>query len=279
MRMFYRLIFILAVIGIAATIIGARDTINLNKEPIDMATVDWSTLKKGDHVKYTVNVVWDCLYTETTTESTYGVTTKEYESARAYVIPDLYYNSQAGYYDIDHFICVKLYHEDECAIFETILDETNEWYYDETGRVPLGRTTYEIEGVIVEMDREEKDFMAEYLLDYSVYLEKDLDEIMCPYVIEKRNESGIKTILYMGIALDIVSAVLIVLAILAAKKEKAQFAGHTYMGVSDNGSNDIYGGSGYGGNNTYGQNNSYGATDTYGTTETSTNDWPWQPKQ
>lgn len=315
MKWYYKIIFVLAVLGIAATIIGAKDTINMSKDPIDMATVDWSTLKKGDHVTCTINVVWDCLYTETTEESTYGITTDEYESARAYVIPDLYYNSQAGYYDIDSFICVKLYHPEEYDIFEKILNETNEWYFDETGTVELGRTTYTMEGVIVEMDREEKDFMTEYLVEYCAYEERELKDIMCPYVIEKRNTSAIKTILLIGIVLDIVSAGLIVLAIISARKEKAQFAEHTYMGVSQTGSTDVYGGPGYGGNNfggtnygasnqynntydgsvygdtsyggtnTYGQNNTYGTSGSYGqgnngsTEETSTYNGPWQPYQ
>ncbi len=268
MKWLYKIIFILAVLGIAATVIGAKDTINMNKEPIDMATVDWSTLKKGDHVTYTVEAVWDCLYTETTTETTYGITTDEYESARAYVIPDLYYNSQAGYYEPQHFICVKLYHQDECAIFETILNETNEWYFDETGRTPLGRTTYQLEGVIVAMDREEKDLMAEYLLEYLVYEEKDLNEIMCPFVIEKRNESALKTMLYIGIALDIVSVLLIALAIFSARKEKKQYTDYTYMGMNDNGNNDIY-------NSSY----TYGQSNVDNTQGNSADFEPWQPYQ
>lgn len=283
MKWLYRIIIFCAVIGIMFTVMGVKESKGTSKEAIDMASVDWSTLKKGDHVTFTVNAVWDCLYTETTTQSTYGVTTNEYESGRVYVIPDLYYNSAERYYDVNHYICYKVTNSQDYNTLERIMKETNEWYFDETGTIQLGRTTYQIDGIVKEMTREEKDFMTEYLLDYCVLEERELGDVMCPYVIEKVNQTATKTKMKIGITADIITVILIVVAIILAKKENAKFAKNTYMGINSTGSTDIYGGPDYGGNNFGGYN--YGAPNqTYqgyhqGAEEQKTDFEPWQPYQ
>ena len=53
--------------------------------------------------------------------------------------------------------------------------------------------------------------------------------------------------------------------------ERNELAGHTYMGVSQTGSTDVYGGVNYGGNNTSGNTDGSGQNDTY--------NGPWQPYQ
>ncbi len=280
----WRGILLVAVLGIMLTFMGARDTIKMSKDPINMNTADWGTLEAGDHVQITIDIVWGMFYTEVTEESTFGITTDSRESGRGYVIPHLYEKYQ-GFYDIDYYIGLRLANANDYRVIEQILSETDAWYYDTTGTVDYGMTTLYIDGTLEKMDSEEKELMRSYLISCG-YTNSEVDRIMCPYMITKGNPTASKVILTIGIVFDVILLGIIGFFLYQNKKEKDQFAAHTYMGVSRTGTTDIYGGSNYGGNNfggtDYGASNqynptydgstygdtSYGGTNTYGGTST-----------
>lgn len=313
----FRGILFIAILGIVLTFMGANDVIKMSKDPINMNTTDWGTLEAGDHVQITIDMVWGQFYTETTEETTLGITTDSRESGRGYAIPHLYVDSQ-GFYNIDYYVGLRLSNQNDYKVIEQVLAESDAWYYDTTGTVDYGMTTLYIDGTLEKMDSEEKELMRQYLISCG-YTSSEVDRIMCPYMITKGNIKASKTLLGIGIVFDVILLVILGFLFYQKKKDDAQFSGHTYMGVSQTGSTDIYGGSNYGGNNfggtnygasnqynntydgsvygdtsyggtdTYGQSSTYGATDTYannstygssyGTQETQSNDWPWQPKQ
>lgn len=312
-----RALLVVAILGIMFTYMGAKDTIKMSKDPINMNTADWGTLEAGDHVQITIDMVWGQFYMETTDETTFGITTSSRESGRGYAIPHLYVDSQ-GFYNIDYYIGLRLGNQNDYKVIEQVLAESDAWYYDTTGTVNYGMTTLYIDGTLEKMDSEEKELMRQYLISCG-YTSSEVDRIMCPYMITRGNLKSSKVFLGIGIALDVILLACLGFYFYQGKKEKDRFAGHTYMGVSSTGSTDIYGGSNYGGSNfggsnygasnqynntydgsvygdtsyggtnSYGQSSSYGATDTYasnntygssyGTQESQNNDWPWQPKQ
>ena len=96
----WRALILVAVLGVMFTFMGVRDTIKLSKDPINMDITDWGTLEAGDHVQVTIDMIWGQFYTETTEETTLGITTSSRESGRGYAIPHLYVDNQ-GFYNIE----------------------------------------------------------------------------------------------------------------------------------------------------------------------------------
>ncbi len=292
MKNAWKILLFIGALGIILTFMGAKDTIKMSKDPVNMNTTDWSTLEAGDHVQITIDMVWGQFYYETTDNTTFGITTSSRESGRGYAIPHLFVNDE-GFYDIDYYVGLRLASQSDYNVIEQVLAESDAWYYDTTGTVDYGMTTLYIDGTLEKMDSEEKDLMREYLLGCG-YTNSEIDQIMCPYMITRGNKSASKITLGIGIVFDVILLVILGYLFYQKKKEDAQFSGHTYMGVSQTGSSDIYGGTNYGGNNfggtdygasnqynntydgsvygdnsyggtnTYGQSSIYGATDTYG---------------
>ena len=280
MKIGTRMLFFIGALGIVLTFLGGVDMLKMSQNPINMDTVDWETLKAGDHVQITIDMVWGQFYYETREQSTYGIVTDSRESARGYAIPHLFIDEQ-GYYDIDYYVGLRLTHPNDYAVIEQVLAESDAWYYDNTGTVDYGMTTLYIDGTLEKMDSEEKRLMEEYLLSCG-YSNSEINQLVCPYMITRGNTKASGITLGIGIFFDVITLAILGFLFLQNKKEKDRFSNHTYMGVSQTGSTDIYGGSNYGGNNfggtDYGASNqynpsydgrtygdtSYGGTNTYG---------------
>ena len=292
MKVGVRVLLFIGMLGIVLTFLGGKDVIKMSKDPISMESTDWGTLKAGDHVQVTIDMVWGQFYYETREESTFGIVTSSQESGRGYAIPHLFINNE-GFYDIDYYIGLRLSNPSDYKVIEQVLAESDAWYYDTTGTVNYGMTTLYIDGTLEKMDSEEKQLMEEYLTECG-YTPMEINQMLCPYMITRGNMAASKITLGIGIVLDLILLGVIGFMIYQHQKEKEQFSGHTYMGVSQTGSTDVYGGTNYGGNNfggtnygaskqnsstydgstygdnsyggtnTYGQGSSYGATNTYG---------------
>ena len=295
MKLGTRVLFFIGVLGIVLTFLGGKDILKMSQAPINMDTVDWGTLEAGDHVQVTIDMVWGQFYYETREQSTYGIVTDSRESARGYAIPHLFVDEQ-GYYDIDYYVGLRLTHPNDYTVIEQVLAESDAWYYDTTGTIDYGMTTLYIDGTLEKMDSEEKLLMEEYLLSCG-YTNSEINQLICPYMITRGNTKASGITLGIGIFLDVITLGILGFLFLQGKKEKEQFASNTYMGISQTGSTDIYGGVNYGGNNfggtdygasnqynptydgstygdtsyggtnTYGQSSSYGGTNTYGATD------------
>lgn len=271
MKNAWKILLFMGTLGVVLTFLGGKDAIRMSKDPIQMESVDWGTLEAGDHVQITVDMIWGHVYTETTEETTFGVTTDSRESGRGYAIPHMFINNQ-GYYDIDYYIGLRVSNKSDYPVVDQILKESDDWYYDETGMLDYGMTTYYVDGVLEKMDSEEREFMEEFLLACG-YNNSEINQMLCPYMITKVNKGASKATLGIGIFFDVITLGILGFLFYQSKKEKEQFANNTYMGVAQTGSTDIYGGTNYGGNNfggtDYGASNQYNPTydgSTYGDT-------------
>ncbi len=249
--------------------LGIRENQKLNQDPIDMSEIEWSEIKKGDIVELTIDVVWDCFYTETTTEKTYFITTNEYESARGYAIPHLFVDNQ-GYYDIDYFVGVRLNEKEDYDLMEQILDETNAWYFDTTGTVDYGMTTFELKGEVVNMTEEEMQFMMEYLTVYCGYSDSEAREVIVPCMIKKLDPNAGPGMMFAGGFMFVIGVIIFIVMSIQEKKQKemnSRYASYTPINKVDenayytpDNSVPLSGGYQYGGTNSYGQNDIYGGS-------------------
>lgn len=196
---------------------GLADHIVMSKEPVDICAfeADWSKLEKNDHIKTDIFAVWDTLYSETTTESTYGIKTKEYESGRGYVIPHLYVDED-DYYNIDYYMILFVKNTAAYSKLEAVLDETDKWYNYEID--DLGRVTYEAEGKLEKISKEESEFMHEYLTACG-YSAAEADKMILPYKLKISKDTFGPTLVIAGI-LSAIGITLIVIYIVMKKKEK-----------------------------------------------------------
>ncbi|MBQ8261234.1 MAG: hypothetical protein IJZ00_03010 [Lachnospiraceae bacterium] len=177
--------------------LGVKQYATYTAEPIEMEDVEWDTLEAGDRVSITVDLIWDCIYSETTTNTVYFVEVSSHESGRGYAIPHLFVDRD-GYYDIDFFIGLRLNGKDDFETAQQIMDETNDWYFDTTGRVDYGMTTMEIDGVLKKMTSEEYDLMKEYLTYYCGYSSSEADDIIVPLMIQKVSPAAHMTLFIVG---------------------------------------------------------------------------------
>ena len=118
----FRVIIVLitiGVLGVVSLVIGIRDSVIMASPVVDLTHIDeegFRKLKKNTHVQIDVGPVWGQPIQETTTEKTYGVTTRSYESARYYEVPIFYQNS-AGEICWDHSVIVRV-NKDNFAMME-----------------------------------------------------------------------------------------------------------------------------------------------------------------
>ncbi|MBR6257900.1 MAG: hypothetical protein IKR23_11020 [Lachnospiraceae bacterium] len=90
MKMKWRIILAIGVIGIALVVGALPDWLCLQKAPKDITNLwdyDYRQIKKDDHVCLDVSLVWDQIGTQIEESKTFGVTTSSKETGRYYLIP------------------------------------------------------------------------------------------------------------------------------------------------------------------------------------------------
>ena len=90
MKLKWRIILAIGVIGIAFIAGALPDWLCLQKSPKDITKlweVDYRQIKKDDHVCMDVTLVWDQIGTQVEEHRTFGVTTSSRETGRYYLIP------------------------------------------------------------------------------------------------------------------------------------------------------------------------------------------------
>ena len=197
----------LFILGIMLCIVSKDFFLSL-KEPVDIYQLYPEDIKPGLHVQTDIDMIWDYLYTETTTHTTYGIKTSEEESARGYVIP-LCYVDDDGYIQVDKFMGMKISRSADYDTLENIMDETYEWWIGED--LPMGYTVYPIEGKIVKMGSDEKELMEEYLTDYLGMTQSEADEYMLPYMLVPIYPNTDRIMLIIGAIITIVGLLIMIL--------------------------------------------------------------------
>ena len=90
MKLKWRIILAIGVIGIALIAGALPDWMCLQKSPKDITNLwdyDYRQIKKEDHVCLDVTLVWDQIGTQTEEHRTFGVTTSSRETGRYYLLP------------------------------------------------------------------------------------------------------------------------------------------------------------------------------------------------
>lgn len=193
-----RLMIVLGILGLVLTYMGGSDWIVLSKPAKDITElweVDYHDLKAGDHVCFDVNLVWDQIGSETTTNKTYGVTTSERESARYYLLPFCRDKDDEFIYP-SPFLMVKLGGQYNDLMSEQI-SKTDEWWYGNGDLADIPTTSIHIDGKLVKMPNDiRKQIKA--TLDAG----EDIEDYMIPVIFQKISAPGaVKGMTIVGIVL------------------------------------------------------------------------------
>ena len=280
MKVKSRLIFFMLILGAVLTFMGVKDLLVLWKEPVDVLNEDPSELENGMHVHTTVDLVWDQFIEETSYRTAYGIkVSAEEESARYYALP--YLKAENGMIMLDQLIGIRVsVNHPACRTLETILDETNDWWFDETGKVDYGYTTLEVDGKLREMTEEEQGYLIDYITMDGTISRSEAMEYMVPYVILVENLNAAYPMTAIGLIILLIPILIIVVVKIKEKRTAAMMYGRPHETAKPEGTyyepDDItmapaaYGSMTYG-TNTYGQN-TYGQN-TYGSTESVQNSY------
>ena len=208
--------FVLVILGVMLCILS-RDYFLSLKEPVDIYQLYPEEILPGLHVQTDIDMIWDYLYTETTTHTTYGIKTSEEESARGYVIP-LCYVDDDGYVQVDKFMGMKISRKADYDTLEKIMDDTYAWWFEDDDSVDY--TVYPIEGKIVKMGSDEKELMEEYLTDYLGLSQSEAEEYMHPYMLVPIYPKTDGVMLIVGAIIAVVGLLIIILCAVQANKMK-----------------------------------------------------------
>ena len=210
--------------GVALLISGLMPLRILNKEPVDiMNEDDWDHLEAGMHVSTTIDMVWDELYTETTTNYTNGIKTGEHESGRGYIIAKMVPVGKDDC-DIGQFICYFAKNSKTYTTANVMLDESDRWFNDWIAEPADYKdycfTTLEIEdGKLREMTDEEYNFFISYLME-SGFTRSEAEDFFCPLVLEDISRRGVYISAGVGGLIAVLGVVILVVGHNIEKKEQ-----------------------------------------------------------
>lgn len=173
--------------GVVLLVLGFYYTGIKNAPGLDIYDMKDSEFKKNAHVVTDIECIFGEFYSETEERSTYGITTSSRESARGYAIAFIEKDSE-GYY-VDRFLGMKLSNKDDYKIMDKMIEESDEWWYDEEGYKPshFMKTTYHFDGKLVKMDDEEYNLMKNALGLSS----SEAEEYIIPYMLVPMKSNGV----------------------------------------------------------------------------------------
>jgi hypothetical protein len=222
------------IFGIIMLVYGLILNISLRQPAKDLYSIDWSTLHGSQHVVVDLDFLMDpyMLYEKD------GVVTSQF-----YTIPDLYQADDGRLY-MGGFMGVAVTKEN-FAQYDKLVDQSWEWWNDETGTVAFTSEPIHIDGYIRKMSANDKKYMREYLQDMG-YTSSEIDQLIVPYVLMNNASSNVGFI-FGGLLLLVLGGVLGAFAVMRTIKDKK--AQETSFSVGSMGGN--YGGT-YSGNDGYG---------------------------
>ena len=218
---------LIAFVTIAGVMIvmGLKIWIPMSKPAVDIYDVeDWDDLANESHIVTDINVVWCAFYSETTTETSYGITTKEYESSRGYLIPQMVYYPE---YDDEYPEMFIGFKSGDIETMDRMVAESDAWYevwqYGTARTEDYCKTTCHVDGIIRKMTEEEKGFATDAMLQMG-WTQSEIDDQLVPYMIEKKSLGGAKAITLVGFGIAIVG----ILGFVISKKKSAGVDTPTY---------------------------------------------------
>ena len=210
------------VFGIFMLVYGLILNISLRQPAKDLYSIDWSTLHGSQHVVVDLDFLMDpyMLYEKD------GTVTSQF-----YTIPDLYQADDGRLY-MGGFMGVAVTKEN-FAKYDKLVDESWEWWNDETGTVAFTTEPIHIDGYIRKMSSNDKKYMREYLQDMG-YSSSEIDELIVPYVLMNNSSSNLGFI-FGGLILMVFGCVLGAFAVMRTiKDKKAQETAFAGSGFASN---------------------------------------------
>ena len=220
MKIKTRLIFLFGLLGVALLFMGGWETLIMCKEPIDVMTADPSTFENNMHVVTEIDRVYSEFLQETSYQTRNGIkVSEEKESARYYLIP--LYKEDEDYILLDQFFGLRINTGmNAFDTMDTIIEETEAWWNDETGTVRYGDTSIAIEGKLREMTEEEQEYMLKFLCNNSRLSEEEVKEYIIPYVVVPVNPKNGIVMLLLGIIFTAVAILVFVIGRVFDKKRE-----------------------------------------------------------
>ena len=220
------------IFGMIMLVYGLILNINLRKPAVDLYSIDWNDLHGSQHVVVDLDFLMDpyMLYEKD------GTVTSQF-----YTIPDLYQGEDGRLY-MGGFMGVAVTKEN-FSKYDKLVDQSWEWWTDETGTVAFTSEPIHIDGYIRKMSANDKKYMRQYLQDMG-YTSSEIDQLIVPYVLMNNASSNLGFI-FGGLIVLVLGGVFTALAVMRPLKDKkAQETSFT----------GGFGGANYGGN--YGGNGS-----------------------
>lgn len=235
--------FVFIAVAVIMFITGLNQHIIMTKEPIDIVDFDcdWKTLNKNDHIEADIEFCMGEVYSETTTETTYGIKTKEYESGMAYLVPHLN-EDEEGYY-FDGYMVMFVINKNDYSVIDKVTDDSVKFYNGEINK--LGEHTFHINGKLTKLKKDEDELVMDILVNDLEYTEAEARDLLVPYKLSAQVDN-FGTSIVISIVLLVIGGVLLTVSIIQKKKDRemaemiARTRNATVNNTEDFMNNDIY---------------------------------------
>ena len=212
-RFFNRLFLTGALFAIAGVIlcgIAFRNFFCMLSPAVDLYEVeDWSSLKKGDHIRTEVDFLWDYFYYTYDTET--GT-----DEARAYMISNIVLEGDDIV--VKEHLGVMVSDNGEFNKYENLVRTSSEWWMDTTGNVPFPTNTITVEGYLRKLKADEREYLVEYIMDDWNLSESQAEEYVCPYMIVPYEMSDSLTMIVMAGICFVVGLILAALGFFVGRR-------------------------------------------------------------
>ncbi len=223
MKLKWRLVLVLGILGVVFTFNGVPDWICLNKPANDITElwdVDYTDLKIGDHVCMDITLVWDQIGTQVEQSKTFGVTTSEKETGRYYLLP-FCQEEDDGYIYPTPYLLARV-GSSMNSIMDSQIAKTESWWETEEDFDTVPTCSIHLDGKLEKLPRD-----VRKQLESSLDPEERLEDYMLPMLFVPIAAPGaVKAISLIGIVCLMATLAILAFILKSASEAKpAPFGG------------------------------------------------------
>ena len=172
---------LLTIIGIVLLVMGGYNCYRLSTPAIDLndPDLDWNTLRAGQHVEMDVDfIMGEYMYTKEDGS----------ERSRDYMLGHLAVEDETGRIYVDGMICFKVT-SGNFDMADRITQNCYKWWTDETGATPRNTETIHVEGILSNMNNNQKKYSSSFM--YSAgFSHEQQDMYFRPLYISNNSHMG-----------------------------------------------------------------------------------------
>lgn len=146
----------------------------------DITIMAGSEYEKGQNVYGDILYLYGCFCEETTTRTSYGITTSSNVTGNYYLMPIISENEEE-----EKYITVLVHNRDSVSALESITDDTYDYL---NGNDNVEWHDYFLMGKVKPLDDEVRDFLIEWFKDnewFDSYSDAEMNKYIVPYQIEE----------------------------------------------------------------------------------------------